>query len=1140
MDGSGSPEDFVGEPGRSEDRRLSHNESQNEINTDPSMGSPISPIPAGLDDSSLAVNDLNQQNGNYTVQEIHNKTNFNIIQFNPNGIVNKFEEIKLLIHKYEPSLLCIQETHLKPNRDFKMKSFSEYRKDGTLVEGDRAKGGVLTLVKSEIPHKQLNIQTSLQAVAIQVQFPFKFTVCNIYIPPSQSIDINDINTLFRQLPRPFIFMGDLNAHSPLWDNNCSRSDNRGKLFEDILTENQLYLYNTGEPTHMSFAYGSMSSIDICLTNMSLSNRFTWSVHNDLCGSDHYPIVLSLNEKIEVRNIMKKWKIRKANWEKYQDLAILNRTFEDVQEQTQYINSVIISAAEQAIPKTSGRYKRPPVPWWNEEIRDSIRERKRIKNLLKRTFTQQLHLEYKKICAKTKFLIKQSKRKTWESYVSTISPKTDSFKVWQKINKIKGNTSYNPIRLLEYENHSITNEIEIAKCLAETFQMVSSNESYSQEFLEIKSHSEELQIFPHQNTNDEYNCEITVEEIQRALLTCKGSSPGPDNIHYDMLKKLPIDGLLYICEFYNTIWRKGEFPSEWQNAIVVPIYKRGKPKTSPNSYRPISLTSCLCKLMEKVVSKRMDWYFVTNNIITNSQFGFRTSLSTLDGLISLESNIREAFAKQMHGVAVFLDLEKAYDRTWRYHILRKLESVNVKGQLFNFVKNFLMNRTFQVCIGDKLTNKYNLENGVPQGSVLSVKLFLLAINDVVNQIDPSINVYLYADDIVLFYKHKSMEAIETQLQTALNSINNWMKTHGFKISPEKSTIVHFCRKYKSHRDPSLTVENNPIPVVAHQRYLGVEFDRKLTWHIHIDKTKKSAMKSINVLKALSGTQWGANRDSLLMIHNALIVSKLNYGAPVFSTASKTALQKLNPVHNLGIRLATGAFRTSRTSSIIVDAGVLPLGLMREKLSLNFYVKLRTQRFHPLYLISSSISSLSIQRIGKNSYFHYIKVLLDKYELDNVTPSLQPPLPTPWLILSNIEDDQDLYSYRKIKEVVQKRVWEHWQSEWDQHEDKLKLVKPKVTKWGTYKKLTRKESVALTRLRIGHTKYTHSYLIERTTNICETCGIENTVEHLLHCNQFIAIRVSCGVKDRIQDATINKKTEIDNLMKFLKQTGLIEFL
>ena len=161
--------------------------------------------------------------------------------------------------------------------------------------------------------------------------------------------------------------------------------------------------------------------------------------------------------------------------------------------------------------------------------------------------------------------------------------------------------------------------------------------------------------------------------------------------------LPLESLQTLLNFFNNMWETGKFPESWELATIIPIPKPGKNHTEPTNYRPIALTSCLCKTLERIINARLVWYLEINNLISPVQFGFRSERSTNDNLVRLETFVRDAFVKKEHVVAVFFDLEKAYETTWKYGILRDLHELWSQGQISNFFRK-LPCRTIDLSAG----------------------------------------------------------------------------------------------------------------------------------------------------------------------------------------------------------------------------------------------------------------------------------------------------------------------------------------------------------------------------------------------------------------------------------------------------------
>ena len=204
----------------------------------------------------------------------------------------------------------------------------------------------------------------------------------------------------------------------------------------------------------------------------------------------------------------------------------------------------------------------------------------------------------------------------------------------------------------------------------------------------------------------------------------------------------------------------------------------------------------------------------------------------------------------------------------------------------------------------------------------------------NCLDPKTDGSLYVDDFCMCYRSMSMRTIERHLQQCINRIEDSALHNGFKFSKSKTQCVHFCQLRKIHDDSELYLYGSPIPVVDDFEFLGIIFDRKLSFIPHIKYLKAKCLKALNLLKVLSHTNWGADRTVLLQLYRSLIRSKLDYGSIVYGSARKSYLMMRDTVHHQGLRLALGAFRSSPVESLYVEAEESSLYLLREKLALQY--------------------------------------------------------------------------------------------------------------------------------------------------------------------------------------------------------------
>ncbi|KAF4520292.1 hypothetical protein B566_EDAN004351, partial [Ephemera danica] len=695
-----------------------------------------------------------------------------------------------------------------------MRNFTIYRKDYT--EANIACGGVAILASDNWHHEEVTINTTLQAVAMTIYNPNKICICNVYLPPGTPFPTTEFKNLINQLPSPFIIFGDFNAHNPIWGSN--HTDQRGKIVEDLITQYDLFIHNSGSATHITMANGTPTMIDLTISSKNIATKLEWEVADDTFGSDHYPILTTMTDNTYDENRNPKWILEKADWTSFSTEAVLKPIEKtEIEKSVTEVTSTIIDVSNSYIPKTSSKPGRPPVPWFNEEVKKAIKERKQALHKCKRRPTAANVENFRLKRAQARRCIRIAKQQTWQKYVSSLNLRTPIKEVWEKVRRIEGNFRNSSIPAIASNGNMITSPKEISNLLAEFFASVSNAKNYNEKFLRIKETKEKIPLDFKTTDKLDYNKPFTKWELLTAIKEAKSSAPGQDQIHIEMIKHLSDSSRTILLELYNAIWTSGIYPSQ----------------------------------------------------------------------------------------------------------------------------------KFSVRLGNTLSHEMTQEEGMPQGCVLSVSLFNVAINDISANVNNPVKGILYADDFMIFCSSKSLKVAERQIQITVNKLQKWSTQKGFTFSAQKTNVIHFHRLRGIHQNPCIYLENAPIQVVENIKFLGLIFDSKLNWKMHLASIKKKCQAPLNIMRVVSGTNWGADRKVLLQLHKTLVRSIIDYGCPVYSSARESYLRILDSIHNTGLRLATGAFRSTPTISLYAEAAEPPLKTRREELICNYIADLRSKPSHPTY-------------------------------------------------------------------------------------------------------------------------------------------------------------------------------------------------
>ena len=418
-----------------------------------------------------------------------------------------------------------------------------------------------------------------------------------------------------------------------------------------------------------------------------------------------------------------------------------------------------------------------------------------------------------------------------------------------------------------------------------------------------------------------------KSISYKPISKSNKAAGLDKIPQKLLKDSVFVVTPYLNLIFNLSLSEGNFPSDWKNARVSPIFKSGNREECGN-YRPISILSAISKIFEKIVFDQLNQYLITNQILTPNQSGFRKGYSTCSSLLRTTNEWLVNMDKGLINGVVFLDLKKAFDTVDHDIMMKKLEFYGIKNTALRWFTSYLSHRT-QVCkVGITISKSEKITTGVPQGSNLGPLLFLLYINDLPNCLDSSVPA-LFADDTNLTVSGSTTCEIQEKLEKDLNNIHMWLLANKLTLNVNKTEYMLIGsrqRQSQINTEPILSIGSESIKRVSSTKTLGVIVDECITWKDHIDKVAKKASKGIGILRRSKDL---LDKDTLKTIYSAFVLPHFDYCALVWDNCSQTLQNKLQKLQNKAGRIITGDCYETPSDAVRTKLGWDTLQERREK-------------------------------------------------------------------------------------------------------------------------------------------------------------------------------------------------------------------
>jgi hypothetical protein len=589
----------------------------------------------------------------------------------------------------------------------------------------------------------------------------------------------------------------------------------GKTLEMILvTENVCLASPTDMFTYTDRTTAARSCLDVCLSSPDLLADI--AVSRMAClGSDHYPILIEVNKEplAGTGGPPPRWNLKQVNWPLWRLEVDLEQI--PLPNTATHLNDIItkslILAAKKHIPYSSKHSKplRKSTSWWSAECERTVAERRASRRNLERHPTMENLKIYKQKTNACKAIIKKHKTKSWEDFVQSIDVNTPTSALWKKIKCMKQNYVAQTYPI-QNGNRPILSTTEKAELFLAHYTDIP-----------VAHHPPMVTATAISNPVDaqtDINTDITIEELKRNIKTQRLTTPGMDLVHNAFLRNLSQKQLGVMLYMYNVSWNCAEVPDIWKIGAIIPIKKPLKDGSLVTSYRPIALLSCIGKLMEKIIQRRMNWYLEAKDLYQPSLSGFRTKKSTIDPLLQIEHIIRKSLSTGKVCICVYIDMKGAFDTVCHDILISKLQKLGFHGRMLEWLRAYFSNRKLCVRLGHTYSRLASFRRGVPQGAVLSPTLFNVMLCDFPQ--DDFVHTASYADDITICASG-SYEELQIKMQPYLDKLAKWLNDNAFIVIVSKTKMQVFTRKRT--RDVPLYLNNIKLLITRQQKVLGVIFD-----------------------------------------------------------------------------------------------------------------------------------------------------------------------------------------------------------------------------------------------------------------------------------------------------------------------------
>ena len=808
--------------------------------------------------------------------------------------MNKLNDLQILINDSDPDIILITETWCNDDISNAMLNVPGYfiepelRLDRTDTMNGIG-GGLLVYAKESLIIKPVQIENDfnmfkrfevLRESKDDGRFETKpnLTITLVYRPPRSRIEnTNELCKLFRNSGENSILIGDFNFPTINWDEFTS--DRNCENFLQCTLDNNFQQLVTF-PTHVR---GNV--LDLIFANRP-ENIINIESLGNLSNSDHSILSIDVifNSKFNSSDeLIEDWKngdveglkdfLKMVNWYETMDGR-------DTEECWKFFKDKISTGIDRFIPKIRRR-KSNNHQWMTRQVKRIVRQKQRHYNIYQADRTRQNYDQYKKTEKACKKAVRSAKRR-FEQNIA----KNGNKRPFNSYIKSKTASRVN-IGPLKVGNELISDNQGMATILNDTFSGVFTVEDLSN----IPYCPPMSQLY---SVTDAY---FDPETIKRKILNLKtSSSSGPDKISSRFLQN-HVDSLTVpLSIIFTKSLESGIVPQDWRDTNVTPIFKKGA-KNSPGNYRPVSLTSIPCKLMESVMKDEILDFLLRHNLLNNTQHGFLPNKSCTTNLLQFMEKITDLFDNSIPVDVIYLDFSKAFDKVPHKRLLAKMKSLGIKGRLLTWTEAWLTNRKQRTVLNGTCSNWSSVISGVPQGSVLGPLLFVIFINDIDN-CTKNISIMLkFADDTKLGNVATDQADVE-RLQKTIDELLVWADTWCMSFNTAKCKVLHLGRNNEKH---VYNMNGIDLQAVETERDIGVLMSSNLKPSL---QCTQAANRASAILTQISRAFMYRDRRTFLNLYKQFVRCHLEFAVPAWSPWLVQDIEVLEKVQRRAVNMVVG--------------------------------------------------------------------------------------------------------------------------------------------------------------------------------------------------------------------------------------------